>query len=157
MLKSVLQTAHGVALDTIKYFTAKPGVFTDPDVLVTAPVGSIHGTFKSVTRTGAGTTTIVAPVMNGSLIITDIVVTGEKQAASDVTLQFTDGAQTIVLLNPFSTDAPPTLSVSFVGRVQGWKDAQLDMVTVGIADAQILVCYTKLPVGLPFAEWDALR
>lgn len=116
-----------------------------------------HGTFQSATRTTAGTTTVVTPLDNGSLIVNDLVISGERQASSDVTVQFTDGTNTAVLFLASQVDAPPNIAHSFKGRVQGWQDARLDMITSGAGDATVLICYTKVPNGLPYAEWNALR
>jgi hypothetical protein len=158
MLKVVLSDPdNGSALQTRPIAEAGQKPKGDERVLEVAQFSQVHGTFKSATRTGAGTTTIVSPDADGSLIITDIMISGEKQAGSSVEIRFTDGTDSAVMFLASQVDAPPQLAHSFLGRVQGWKDARIDMVTAGAGDATVLVCYTKIPSGLPYEEWDALR
>jgi len=42
-------------------------------------------------------------------------------------------------------------------RSTGWKDARVELVTDGAADATLTVFYTKLRQSIEFLEWDALR
>jgi len=75
-----------------------------------------------------------------------------------VEVRFTDGTNTVSLYGPASqVDFPVQIAHGFVGRCQGWRDARIDVVTVGTADATVTICYTKIPTSLPFKEWDALR
>lgn len=115
------------------------------------------GTFKSATRTADGTSTITEPTPGGSLAITDLIVTGEKQANSSVEVRFTDGTNFVTIYLASQVDAPANTAIGFQGRWQGWQDARIDMITVGTADATVAIGYIKLPSSLAFAEWDALR
>ena len=157
MIKSKLVDSNGIALDSDRYFGPILPIDKDIQILVAGTPAQFHGTFKSATRSGAGTTTLVTPNSNGSILITDVVISGEKTNSTTTIVQFTDGGDTVVLFNATQTDAPVNLAIPFVGRVQGWRDAQVDMVTDGANETTVLVCYMKLPEGLPFAEWDALR
>lgn len=134
-----------------------PEIVGDEQVPVVALFRGAFGTFKAATRTTAGTTEITSPGIGGSLILTDLMVTGEKQAGSSVEVRFTDGTNTVTLYLASQVDAPASTAISFSGRWQGWKDARLDMITVGTADATVAVGYIKVPGGLEFAEWNALR
>ncbi len=125
--------------------------------LLTATSGLGFGTFKSATRTTAGTTEITAPDPGGSIIVTWIVVSGEKQAGSDVTVRFTDSTNNVDIIVASQVDAPPNLAIGLPSRVQGWQDARIDMITSGAGDATVSIGYIKIPAGIPFAEWDALR
>ena len=125
--------------------------------LVVVPVGGTFGTFKSASRTTAGTTTVTDPAPGGSIIITDLLISTDKTNATSVTVQFTDGTDTVVVFEADSSNAPVNVGTSFSGRWQGWEDARIDMVTVGAVTATVAVGYVKIPVGLPFAEWDGLR
>ncbi|GAG40612.1 unnamed protein product, partial [marine sediment metagenome] len=69
----------------------------DPDrhgnVLVVDTVPGVHGTFKSVTRTTAGTTAIATPIPGGSLQLTGFIMSCNKGALQTCTLRFTDDTQ----------------------------------------------------------------
>jgi len=96
-------------------------------------------------------------VFSGSLLITDFIISGEKQVGSTVELRFTDDTNTETLFLANQVDAPAQIAHAFQGRVQGWRDARLDIITAGTADATVLVCYVKLIDSVPYAEWNALR
>lgn len=116
-----------------------------------------HGTFKSANRTTAGITSVVTPTNNGSIIITDILVSGDKVNGGSIEIQFTDDTRTISIFKATVTDAPVNLGVPVEGRIQGWVDSRLQMVVVGNVDATVTVGYVKMPTGLPYDEWDSLR
>jgi hypothetical protein len=117
----------------------------------------LHGTFKSITRTSAGTTTIVTPPENGSLLLTDLLISGEKQASSTTEVRFTDGTETVTIFLASQVDAPPAFAHTFGGRFQGWQDARIDVITSGAGDATVTLGYVKAPTGLPYVEWDSYR
>jgi hypothetical protein len=148
----------GAALEVRQYFApVKALAQTQGQILVTSNPNQTYSTFTSATRTTAGTTTLVSPNDNGSLIIHDLVISGERQATSTVEVRFTDGSNNQSLFLASQVDSPPNVGISFGGRIQGWRDARLDMITSGAADATVMVSYTKVPEGLPYAEWDAQR
>ena len=115
------------------------------------------GVFKSVTHASATTTQLVSPVIGGSVMLTDILISGEKQAGSEVTVQFTDGASTETIFLASQVDAPPTMAHQFLGRFQGWVNANLEVVTSGTGKVTVTLGYIKLCRGLPYGEWDKLR
>lgn len=134
-------------------------VSLDPDarhLLVTSPMG-VYSRFKSVESSVAETVVVTQPDDDGSLIISDIILSTERQNAGTVTIQFTDGVQTELIYKAFATDAPTSISTALTGRLQGWKDARIELVNVGGTDCTLLITYVKVPNGLPYAEWDALR
>ena len=158
VLKVVLvDAADKRALRTISAAAAPEKASGLESGLIVANVGTAFGTFKAATRTTLGTTTIATPDPGGSIVVTWIAVSGEKQAGSTVEVQFTDGSDTVTLMLMSQVDAPPNLAISFPSRVQGWQDAQIDMITSGAGDATVSIGYFKVPVGIPFAEWDGLR
>ena len=116
-----------------------------------------HGTFKAVTFTSSGTTTIVSPKDTGALLITDIALFGDKVNSGSLELKFTDGTNEATLALATVTDAPVNFSQSFVGRFQGWADARVDLVVTQNVTGSATIGYVKVPDGLPFLQWDALR
>jgi hypothetical protein len=116
-----------------------------------------HGTFTSGSRSSGGTTVLVSPKADGSLILTDLVLGTDKVNGATVTIQVTDGSQTEIVFATNVTDAPANLAIGFAGRWQGWKDARVELVTTGTVDATVSLGYIKVPGGLPYQEWDSLR
>jgi len=157
MIETKLVDQHGQALEVENFWDTrhKNGV-SERVLLVTDPT-MVHGTFKSATRATAGTTNITTPTANGSLLITDIVISGEKANSATTEVRFTDGSNNVTIFLTQQVDFAANLGVAFQGRVQGWRDARIDMITTGTQDVTVLVCYSKVPEGLPFLEWDALR
>lgn len=117
----------------------------------------VHGTFRSATRVEAGTTVITIPSPGGSIILTDLLISGEKQAGSTTEIRFSDGTNNETIFKAYAVTVPPAVNHSFVGRIQGWKDACLEMITVGTADSTIMIGSMKVSSSLEFAEWDGLR
>jgi hypothetical protein len=114
--------------------------------------------FKSSTRTTAGTTVVVQPISGEAIAITDIVVSGEKKAGT-LTVQFTDGTETVNIMVVPLTDAPANFGVSFSGRWAGWRDARISMVTDAVANITVAIGYVKITSEhtLSYAEWNAAR
>ncbi len=116
-----------------------------------------HGVFKSVTSTAQTTTIIATPDAKGAIVITDLLITTNKQANGILILHFTDDTNTINIA-VFPVDLAVNVPISFVGLFRGWRDARLEMVTsVATFDATVTAGYMKVPEGLAFGEWDALR
>ena len=75
-----------------------------------------------------------------------------------VSLVFDDDTNSETLFTALLTNDPiPFGSWSVKGRLQGWRDARLDMVTVGTVTVFVTVVYMQLPKGLLFSDWDNLR
>ena len=129
----------------------------DEVVLTVANSNQAHGAFAAANRSSAGTTIITAPNDEGSLILTDLIVGADRVNGATVTVQFTDGTDTVVIYATDVTDAPANIGVSFGGRWQGWKDARVELVTVNAVNATVSLGYIKVPQGLPYAEWDSRR
>ncbi len=116
-----------------------------------------HGVFKAVNRTSAGTTTITTPDDQGAIVVTDIIISAKKAATSDVKIQFDDGSNTVIIFLADSINSDFNLTIPLVGLFRGWQDADLELVTTGNVVATVTCGYMKVPDGLLFAEWDALR
>ncbi len=129
----------------------------DEIYLVTAGFLQTHGTFKSASRSTAGTTIITSPNGNGSLILSDLIIGTDKVNGASVTVRLTDGTNTINIFSTVVTDAPANLALSMAGRWQGWRDARIELVTVGTVAATVSVGYVKVPVSSPYSEWDSYR
>ena len=151
MLKAILiDTATGKALDTIE------DIFGNPTLGVTDHY--VNKTrFNSQYRTSAGTTAITAPKTDGAIMLTDLIISTDRVANSRLTVFFDDGTRTISLYDGVANDAPINLSIGFTGGWTGWKDAALKMTTVAALKANVAIGYLKIPEGLEFTEWDALR
>jgi hypothetical protein len=133
--------------------------YKDGRFLIAQTYASVNGCFKAATRAAAGTTIITEPDLHGSIVLTDLIVTSDRVNAAIITLRFTDGTNTINIFVADVTDAPCNVATSFVGQWKGWKDARLEVVTVGVVKATVAVGYFKLPeeTTLGFVEWDTAR
>ena len=118
-----------------------------------------HGVFKSGSQSGAGTTVIATPDAGGSLLLSDLLVSTDKQNATSVEIRFNDGtrAERIALFD--TSNAPVTLPVSFTGKWQGWQDAWLEVVNTGAVESTVSVGYCQVPrtLSLEYTKWDAER
>lgn len=112
--------------------------------------------FKSVDVSSATTTIIAEADPGGFLVIFDIVVSSAKSNAQSVIIELDDATNTVKIAD-FDITLVVNTNLHFQGKVGGWKDADLKVVTSSNAAATIFVTYVKLKDGLPFKEWDALR
>lgn len=128
-------------------------------VIVTTTHAATKGNFKATSRASAGTTIVTSPNAGGSIVLTDIIVTTDKVNGATVTIHFTDGTNTIVIIDAVVTDAPCNIATSFVGRWHGWRDARIELVTVGTVKATVALGYFKVDANhtQDFSEWDAER
>ncbi len=131
--------------------------FVDEPVLVTISPAQAHGLFKAATLASANTSIIVQPRPGRAIIVTDIIVSGEKQASSDITVQFTDGSDTVIMVVVDQVDSSPNLAMNLTAYFSGWADARVEMVTSGAGDATVTIGYIHSDSRLTFSEWDALR
>ena len=132
--------------------------------LVTSTVAKAIGHFFAVTRTSAGTTAICTPTGSGGIVLTDLIITSDKVNAATVTVQFTDGVNTVVIATAHVTDAPCNIAIPIAGRWEGWQGARIDVVTVGVVTVGVVKTtvscgYYKISenVAVPYAEWNARR
>ncbi len=116
-----------------------------------------HGVFKAVNRTSAGTTVITTPDKGGAIVVTDILISAKKASGSDVTLQFNGGGNSVIIFLADSINNDFNIAIPLVGLFRGWKNAALELVTTGNVVATATAGYMKVPDGLEFSEWDALR
>lgn len=152
-IKAVLwDSASGSRLHTSDPLVAPE----DGPLLITGTQGNTHGTFKTATVAAATTTVIVTPLAGGSIVLTDLMITGAKSQNNSIIVQMTDGTQTEQIAE-VSTDVAPVLAIAFQGLWRGWKDARLEMVTSGTPSATVAVGYFKSIEAIAYAQWDALR
>lgn len=116
-----------------------------------------HGVFKAQSRTSAGTTTVVTPDSEGSVQVTDLILSADRVNSASVELRFTDGTNSETLYLGDVTDAPINLAVNALARLRGWQDARLDLITVGNVSVYLTIGYIKHIDSLPYSEWDAMR
>ena len=127
-----------------------------PSLVIMTPAQA-HGHWRAATRTTAGTTVIIPAKPGRAIVITDIIVSGEKQAASSATIQFTDDTATEVVIVADQVDATPTLSANLQAWFRGWVDARIELVTAGAGDVTVTIGYIHERNPQSYAEWDAER
>jgi len=134
--------------------------FSSEKCLLIETFPHVNGRFASVTNSGVQTQIAAAPLGNDAIVLTDMIVSTNKTNNSTTVVQFTDGANTVVIARFDSSNAPVTLAIPFSGNWQGWQSARLELVTdTNGQDATLAAGYFKIPKSkaLAFAEWDALR
>jgi hypothetical protein len=156
-VKAILtDSGTGKALHSEDYYVEG----SEGRVLLITTIPENYGMFKSAAFTVQGTTQMITPTGNGSVQITDLLVTFEKKGSAVVTLNFHDGTNTVTIFKGTVTDAPMNFSSNFKGRWQGWQGAHIDVVTSG-ADVigNVAIGYILYPTigSLPYSEWNSLR
>jgi hypothetical protein len=129
-------------------------------MLLVTTIHDNYGLFKSSAFTAQGTTEMVTPKGNGSIQMTDLIITFEKKGSAVITLNYHDGTNTVTIFKGTVTDAPLNFSSNFKGRWQGWQGAHIDVVITG-ADVvgNIAIGYVTHPTigSLPYSDWNAER
>jgi len=125
--------------------------------LLTMAPGEAHGLFKAVSGTTAATTIVTSPDLGGLIAVTDILMSAEKKNTGTITLQMTDGSNTIIIFSAILTDNSIAMAVPLKGLWRGWKDARLEVVTAQDFSYTVSCGYIKERGGLAFAEWDSKR
>jgi hypothetical protein len=135
------------------------GELCDQHILVTQPIHTFDGRFKSASRSTTGTSIVCEPIPRSSLLLTDLIVTTDRVALSTVTVRFTDGVNTENIITANTNDAPINFAIAFNGRWQGWKDARVELVTVNNVTVTAACGYMKMGVNhtLEYAEWTSER
>lgn len=116
--------------------------------------------FKSAAHSGAATTAVVTPKPGTAIVITDIVLSGEKRTNGTIDVRFTDGTDFVIIIAPVVNDDAVNLHIPFSGRFRGWKDARIDFITdTANQVANITIgYYFILGEGVfSFSDWDTLR
>jgi hypothetical protein len=123
----------------------------------------VNGVFKTTKFTvagGVGSTTIAMPVGYGSIVLSDLVISFEKKATAEVTIQFNDGTNTEPIWFMDMGDAPISFASNFAGRWWGWRGAYLEVVVANVGlDGSVGVGYAKLDKAnsLTYDDWNAGR
>ena len=128
--------------------------------LVVEDHARVNTQFRHTANAGAETTVAVTPPSGTAIVITDAILGAEKAASGSVTVQFAEGANTVIIFKISTVQNPVSLHIPFAGRWRGWRDARIDVVTLGgNSDTDVSIGYYI--VGgegvLSFADWDAER
>ena len=120
----------------------------------------IQTVFKVAGTTAAATTIVAAPRKGFAISITDLIVNQDKVAAGSIIIQFTDGTNTEIIVQAKTKDATFSMAHGFVGKMDGWKDARVEMISAGTnPNTNVTVIFQNLQGAgvLSFADWDARR
>ena len=128
-------------------------------VLVVESLSKLNAKWQSVVNTGVETKSVVTPIPDESILLTDLIISSSKKVAtSTITVQFSDGVNTEILMTTEGASAPIEFSHAFVGGLTGWKDAILQAVTDQAAmNVTTLIGYIKISEALTktYDEWVA--
>lgn len=128
-------------------------------ILISQTHAQVEGKFQAKTLTAAGTVIVSEPDKGGCINLTDFILTSDKTEGSEVTVQYTDGSNTIPIMVADMSDAPVNIATALAGKWEGWRDARLELViTGGISPTATLAAgYYKLQDSKLFDDWDAQR
>lgn len=122
--------------------------------LIFGSVPFSHGVWNSETLSGAATTTIATCPEGGSLIVTDVVISAKKVNSTTLLVCFDDGTNTKIFSAPDTVQQSTNFSWSPVGRVQGWRDANINAVTTGANfDGTVYIGYIIINEGQSYNQW----
>jgi len=157
-LKAVIyDSSLGEPIHTEPYFQEVGG---ESRILSTTDIPMSYGFFKTTAFTVQGTTEIITPRGNQSILLTDMIVTFEKKNLGTVRINFHDGTNTETIFYSTLTDAPVNIAINFTGRWQGWRPAHIDVI-IGGADSvgSVAVGYVRCPelASLDYTAWIAAR
>jgi len=105
-------------------------------------------------------TALVDSSGDGSIEITDLIITTDKANGGTVVLHWDDGTNEEIIITTALTDLPIRLNMHFVGKVQGWQGASLYYTVAGAnSTGAITVVYVRhnKAGSLAYAEWNARR
>lgn len=152
MLKTRLVCSHcGQALQNYHDHTGKP-------VLGVLRPEQYFGIFTSVTLTTAGTQTVVEAKGDNGIVLTDLIISGEKKSGV-LTVEFTDGVNTVKIVDITLTSSSANLAIPFQGRFAGWKNCDLQVTTSIDTPGSVTVGYyrTSEEFTKTYSEWNAAR
>jgi hypothetical protein len=125
--------------------------------LITESNFRLIGSFKTATYNNE-TATLVTPLIDGSIQLTDIIVTSEKKLLGIVTVQFTDGVNTVIIMKA-EADSPIQIAHGFQGHWHGWRDAYIQVIVSAAFDVTVALGYVRVPkeLTITYNAWNALR
>lgn len=138
---------------------------TDVDVegckiLAVETISKLKALWKTGNNAGAASIDLIAPPANESLMVTDLIITSGRQVPnSTVTVQFTDGTRTEVLMILNNAEVVK-FNHGFEGGIRAWKDAKIQIITDTANQLISSFCaYVKISPAFTksFDEWDAER
>lgn len=154
---SLVDPTDSSTVEVESYWRGPHPIASDERAIMTTDPLRSHSTFKTLSYSGAGTTQLVLPNADSSLILTDLILTADKVNGGSVEVLWTDGTNTATILKPTVTDAPVAVAISFNGRNQGWINARVDVIVTNAVTGSVYLGYAKVPIGLSYLEWDSLR
>jgi len=152
-----LSIADSITKAAVKTFKTAFG-----NMLGTTTYQKEYSVFQAVNWSAAQVTetVLVDAGGNGSIEITDLIITTDKANGGTVIVHFDDGTNEEVIITTVLTDLPIRLNMHFVGKVQGWQGASLYYTVAGAnSTGAITVVYIRhnKAGSLPYAEWNARR
>ncbi len=149
--------AHLVTIEGRELQTER---FGSDDHLIVVEHGKLDTRYKFTAHAGAVTTLLVTPREGQAIVITDIILAGEKRTGATIVVRFNDGTNTAGIISPVVNDAPVNLHIPFAGRFLGWRNASLEFITDTTNQVATLTVGYFFVGGekvLSFADWDAER
>ena len=132
---------------------ASPGEFQ----LVVTDENQSHGVWQTASVTVASTTIVVTTPIDGSIRLTDLLLQAKKTANGTITVQYDDGTNTETIVSSETVNAAVSINHAFAGNIQGWVNANIELVTSHDIPATLTVGYIRIPEGKAYAQWQIER
>ncbi len=130
-------------------------------ILCVESPGKQFGVFKSTTLGAVDTTRIAEPEGDGSVELTDLILTTEKKAAAIITIRYVDDdSNTENILTAYPQDLPISIAIAVNGNWQGWQGAWIEVDVAGAAAlGSVVLGYIKRlkKDSIKYVEWNARR
>ncbi|KKL57539.1 hypothetical protein LCGC14_2234410 [marine sediment metagenome] len=124
----------------------------------------VHGQWQAVSWSAGqvAKTALITPTDKGSVEITDLIISTDKQNGATVMLTFEDGTNAETIVNGILTDGPLQINHPVSGRFQGWRNAILYYTVAGAnSTGAITVGYVKHGAGAreteDYSAWNSRR
>ena len=129
-------------------------------ILGVTTLGKAHSVFNNVALTTNGTyVKLATPFGDSTLEITDLIISGDEKAGGSVVVRWNDGTNTAIVHTIYVASRAATITMHFIGRVEGWKAAYLETAVLGDSfDANVTAIYIKhMKTGKTYAKWNSER
>lgn len=129
------------------------------DMLLVGSYPGIYGLFNAVSRSSAGTTTVAEPKTDGSILLTDLVISADRVSLASVSVLFNDGTNSVTIYSGDVNDAPINVAIAFGGTWLGWKNAKLKLTSVGNVSVTVACGFVKLSPKetMTYTKWLSRR
>ena len=149
-----------VGIDSKPLHTEEYPLYGNDRVLCVTSPEKEHSVWNNIALTTNGTYVLIAtPIGDGSLEVLDLAISGDEKAGGSVVVRFNDGTEQEIIQTVYVASRAVAASISFQGKVQGWRAAYIEAAVVGdnFAASVTAVYVKRRKIGKAYATWGAER